>query len=421
MMIRFAPPELRDRLIHARDVLANVCRGWEFFPLDGDFDPDDYDVEVTEGTEIRITLNEALEAVDGTVSEVLWWADCLEKGRLVDRGTVVVPGQTIFYVTPISEEACGIAYHGYPCALSDLGVVAALNVGGIECSVTLVQEFTAFSLFAEKELECDNKVYPSYGERDIFAVVSHKGELEPGRARALCASYLFQLATCHDLVFGFAGFPSSELGDYADFPTTDEGDIGLPLTIRPLDVSTGMPELHDLYLEGATSNNLQWSFVSFVKAVEYVSMTVIKRTAHNEIRARLTAQEALRPHAAYIEGLIELVQQQREYGKQREYIRRTIQECCDLPRVAQLLPAYLGGPGRIAAQEREQKAVVEDLCDAIIATRNYLVHAKAAYESSGKECPDTELREFLDCVKAIAFQAITWYQNLPEHARVAED
>ncbi len=420
-MITFAPPELRDRLIHARDVLADVCYHWDFVPLDGDFDPDDYDVEVAEATEIGITLNEAIDSADATVKEVLWWAECLEKGRLIDRGTVAVPGQTIFHVTPMNDAAWGLAVEDYPCAPDDLDAPASLTVNDTECSVTLVKRLNPFNLFAARELDCDGKISPSYGGGNVFVVASYKGDLDLDAARAVCSSYLFQLATCHDLVFGLTDFPRSDLGDYFDFPEDGDGDERSQVTLRPLDMSKGMPELHDLYLAGATSNDLAWSFVSFVKAIEYVSMTVIKRTAHSEIRARLMAPEALRPDAAYIESLIELAQEQREYRQQREYIRRTLQECCDLPRVIGFLPDSLGGPGRAIAQDRNEKALVDDLCDAIVATRNCLVHAKAAYERTGKECPDAELDQFRSCVKEIAFQTIMWYQNLPEHVRVAED
>ncbi len=225
--------------------------------------------------------------------------------------------------------------------------------------------------------------------------------------------------TCHDLVFRCSEFPVSREIEYADIEI-DTTDI-TPLMLRQIDLSKGMKELYQLYIEGATSNNDEWSFVSFVRVIEFVSMTVAKRTAHDEIRTRLSWPEALRPDASFIDGLIKLVNDQREYYKQKEYIKRAMVECCDLTRITDLLPAYLEGVKKSIINEKERKSAYEDLSEAIYSTRNYLVHAKAAYEMSGKECPDTQLGSFILVTRELAYQVICWYANLPEHARVCSE
>ena len=417
-MVTFKPPELKDRIAAALDSLAEVGES-DFFTLDDSFDPAEYvDREVTEDTDFGFTLYNALEPADTTVREVLWWAECLEKGRAVDRTTVVVPGQTIFYVTPSSNNAQALVFVG-EVGIADLGLTAAGRVDDTRCSVSLVQKFTPFNLFAEKEFECDSKICPSYGEHDVVAVVSHEGELPVDKARELCCAYLFELAAGHDLTFGISEFPRAvDLYYDDDFEIPEEEGHRQRLAIRPLDRSRGMSQLHDLYLQGANSNSEEWAFVSFAKVIEFVSVTVVRRTAHEEVRARLMAPGTLRPDAPFIDSLIGLVERQREYRKQREAIRHTLQDCCDLAQVATLLPPYLGGPIEGSPETKQHKALMTDLSDAIVDTRNRLVHAKPAYESRGKECPDAELERLTRCAKEIAGQVIVWYQGLPEHARV---
>jgi len=417
-VISFKPVELRDKFFRAMEVMDSITQDWDpdlrqMEPNAADYD----DIEVTESTEISFWLNEALERTDSTVREVMRWAECLEQGKLIGRGAVIVPGQTIFYVRPANRKAEGIVYEDYPCSLGDLGMKSSAVIDGKACSLELVNGFTPFNLFAEKELDCDDKVYPSYGERDVFAVVSYDGDLALEKARALCTAYLFELASCHDVAFSLSEFPEV-LYDYAESLDEDEGGEESGFPVRALDLTKGLPELYSLYVEGATSNTPEWAFVSFIKAIEYVSVTVVRRTAHGEIRARLMAPEALRPDAAYIDGLIQLVASQREYAKQREYIRRAIVECCDMSRIAPLLPTYLRETGRVE-RAADQKAIAGDVSDAIVATRNYLVHAKAAYENTGRECPEGQLNDFVACAREIAREAIVWYQGLSEHARLA--
>lgn len=416
-MISFTPPELKAQIIQAKGLLEETLYDWDFYPLDDNYDPDEYDdVEVTADTWISVCLKNALEPVEITVDDFLWMADCLAKGKAVGRGIVVVPGQTIFYISPSNGRARGIAYDAYDAEEDGLGTKATLHINGIECTVSLTRDFNPFHIFAEKYFDCDEKVYPSYGEYDVFAVVSYSGELALPLAKNVLDSFLYQLATCHNIDFASADFPLSEFVEPVEYDRFGEGEGARNLVFRDLDISKGMPELYGLYLEGVTANSNQWAFVSFAKVVEYVSMTVVKRAAHSEIRARLLTPEALRPDAAFMDGLIDLVNQQRDYAKQREYIRRALLECCDVSRIIGLLPAYLSG--RKIDPSKDAKLLIDDLSDAIVDTRNYLVHAKAAYEKHGKECPDTDLPQFLRCMREVAYQTIVWYHSLPEHARV---
>jgi hypothetical protein len=67
---------------------------------------------------------------------------------------------------------------------------------------------------------------------------------------------------------------------------------------------------------------------------------------------------------------------------------------------------------------KKKEEALTELGASLYATRNRTAHAKANYESTGEECPEEQLTDFVECVKLAAQQAVRWYHSRAEDARV---
>ena len=71
-----------------------------------------------------------------------------------------------------------------------------------------------------------------------------------------------------------------------------------------------------------------------------------------------------------------------------------------------------------ASAKQDKEVATREFSFALSATRNAIAHAKANYEPTGEECPETQLSQFVACVEIAAQQVIRWFARCPEHQRV---
>ena len=165
---------------------------------------------------------------------------------------------------------------------------------------------------------------------------------------------------------------------------------------------------------------MEYSLISFVKTLEFISATVVRRAAHDAIRARLSSSRALNPDAAFLDDLTRLVDNQRIFRKDSEALKLTIETCCDAKELAFHAPPKLKSLRSITEESdaKARKAALGELADCLSATRNELSHAKSNYQSTGAECPAAERTQLAECARLAVDQAIRWFGSLSPHARV---
>lgn len=424
-MLKFEPPELLTKICKAAQKFEESCTlhygdGYPFF--EQGFDPADYhedgdDDEIINNNTIIEGCNFHSSSVSFnlSVSEFLEWADILESGELVDRSEYRSSEYTVVYVVPSSELA---QHYVYGDTSIELDVSQMVTIKNSPYEIQLISHATPFSLLLEKEGGCHGDYRPSLEETDLFVKVDHPPNTSPQLISGIIDSYLFELSTSLFLDFTRTRYPEfSDDWEGLEFTpiVDDEGKV----RIRTLNFSDGLPELYRIYLKGVAASDVEHQIINLVKAIEYVSATVIRLTSHNAIRQRLLSSQALAPDAKFLDDLLMLVEDQRIFKKDSEALRLTINTCCDATQLAPHAPPVLNALSSIseASDAKTKKAALDDLSKCLSSTRNQLVHAKANYTLTGAECPSDQLPILAGCVNLAATQAIRWFAGLPIESR----
>ena len=424
-MLKFEPPELFTKICKAAQKFEESCTldyDWHPFHEEG-FDPADYhkdgdDDEIINSNSIieQCCFRNSDVYFDLSVSEFLEWADILESGQLVNRSEYRSSKYTIVYVVPSSDQAHSYVY-GDISSQPDMS--QKLTIEDTTCEVQIISHATPFSLLLEKEGGCDGDYCPSLSENDLFVKVNHPPNTSPQLISGIIDSYLFELSASFFLDFTRTRYPEAFDG-WEDFDFTPIVDNEGKARIRTLNFSDGLPELYRIYLKGVTASDIEHQIINLVKAIEYVSATVIRLTSHDAIRQRLLSFQALAPDAKFLDELIMLVEDQRIYKKDSEALRLTINTCCDTTQLAPHAPPVLKTLFSLSetSDAKTKKAALDDLSKCLSSTRNQLVHAKTNYILTGNECPSDQLSTLAGCVNLAATQVIRWFAGLPIESRV---
>ena len=423
-MLKFEPPELLTKICKAAQKFEESCtlHDYDWYPFHEEgFEPADHhedgdDDEIINNNTIIENCNFANSDVsfDLSVSEFLEWADILESGQLIDRSEYRSSEYTIVYVEPSSDQAHRYAY-GDTSTEPDMS--QKVTIGNTTYEIQLISHATPFSLLIEKEGGCEDYC-PSLSVDDLFVKVDHPTNTSPQLISDIIDSYLFELSTSFFLDFTRTRFPEAFSGwEDLDFTpiVEDEGKI----RIRTLNFSSGLPELYRIYLKGVTASDVEHQVLNLVKAIEYVSATVIRLAAHEAMRKRLLSSQALAPDANFLDDLLMLMEKQRIYKKDSEALMLTINTCCDATQLAPHAPAVLNILSSISetSDTKTKKTALDDLSKCLSSTRNQLVHAKANYSLTGNECPSDQLPILAGCVNLAATQVIRWFAGLPVESR----
>jgi hypothetical protein len=239
---------------------------------------------------------------------------------------------------------------------------------------------------------------------------------------ALAASYLFELDEQTGMAF------SRSAWSLPSIPSMDEHEEdqylrGLEsIRLRPLMSGAGLSSLLDLYEKAISlENGTEQQFVAFIKAMEYVSATVVNSERNEQIRKRLLSPTALSPDASFIRDLNQLFETLRTFRKDAEALRLTLETCCDAVELAKHAPPKLTQLKSIKEESSaaDKRKALEALSTMFTATRNMFSHAKANYSLTGDECPEKELTELTKCARVAARQCTRWYAHSDVSLRVA--
>jgi hypothetical protein len=423
-MLKFEPPELLTKICKAAQKFEESCTlNYDWYPFHEEgFNPADYhedgdDDEIINSNSIieGCSFSHSDVCFDLSVSEFLEWADILESGQLIDRSEYRSSKYTIVYVVPSSDQAHSYVYRD---TSTKLDMSQKVTIENTTYEVQLISHATPFSLLLEKEGGCEDYC-PSLSDSDLFVKVDHPSNTSPQIISDIIDSYLFELSTSFFLDFTRTRYPEAFYG-WEDLDFTPIVDDKGKVRIRTPNISNGLPELYRIYLKGVTTSDVEHQIINLVKAIEYVSATVIRLTSHDAIRQRLLNPKALAPDAKFLDDLIMLVEDQSSYRKDSEALRLTIKTCCDATQLAPHAPPVLKTLSSLseASDAKTKKTALDDLSKCLSSTRNQLVHAKANYTLTGNECPSDQLSILAGCVNLAATQVIRWFAGLPIESRV---
>lgn len=450
-MIRFNPPELFDRWKAALRVLQDHCDSGNWPPvLADDWDPDGWpDGEFTEDSEIEgiQPMGRTEDTFKRKVSTLLSWAEEIPSAKMHERMFLVTSKRALVHVWPVGEDSWRFFEHDVDGRR--LFPVEILH-GGRAFEVCLTFGLTPFAFFVGH----GDKYCPVVQDTDPFVEMRFEGKPPTlDVVREIVAGFMFSVSTrfggCAYQVTPFrdpSGYePDDDGEDDPRDPEPPSGDAGAwddwwqrrrdrrearratflvereAARLRPVTVSAGMGDLLTLYNHGLSEErDEEYRVLCFAKVIEFVALTAVKQKAHAEIRKRLMDSRALAPDARFIEDLIQLVDAQRDYRKDAEALRLAVREFADLVTLAPLATPALASLRAFSQSsgEKDRERALDDLSAMISATRNQIVHGKANYTLTGRECPREQTGQFVRLMQTVAIQAVNWFGTVPESARV---
>ncbi len=408
-MITFAPPELKDKLAKSMTTFRNILEDVdiEFYPIDdSDFDPASHEDEiVTEATLMTLYIPRSGN-IELEVKEFLGLCEELPTAKIIEDVEYRSLNRSIIRIEPTNDKAMEYLYHttgdgAVPSVeLSfDLGESRFINL-------SLVSGFSYFALLVVKNGDYD-KYNPPYLSEELFVQALYPKKTAQATIDHAINAYLFELSTSLGLDFSKSPRP-------AEFESNDEAlfEKIAKTNLRPLIHDTALKDLLELYNRAiALSHDEELEIFLFVRVLEYVSATVVRMSANEDIRKRLLSPKALRPDARFISDLIGLVDSHRVNRKDAEALRLTVEVCCDAVELAKLAPEYIGALKQITEDSTilDKKKALSRLAACFSATRNQFAHAKANYERTGDECPLSQRVQLANCARLAAQQAIRWF------------
>lgn len=366
------------------------------------------DIEVTGKTELSLEIHHcdplalSLEDVIALANEVS--AKSTSFDGLIYHSTF----RTLLRIRP--QDARSAAFLETVGANDEPLMSSTVAVGEGTCNVGLATVSPHVALWIVAKDYFYDKYFPPMSSDDCFIEVRHKNDCDIELDMAVAQAYLFELNSSLGLMLAESPRPT---GGEELYPEEEQLQdlFDRARRLRPLLMGTGMSELLREFNKGVASWDVETTFLCLVKCIEYVSATVVRERQYEDLRKRLQSAEALRPTAAYLDGLLALFEENRQFTKDHEALRLTVERCCDPVLLAKHTPPCLANLASIASASKpaERRQALQDLAGCLSATRNQLAHAKANYELTGKECPSDQLSMLVVCAKFAAEQCIRWY------------
>ena len=265
-----------------------------------------------------------------------------------------------------------------------------------------------------------HKFYPPVPDDELFVEVSFEGFANKELIRNLAYAYLFEISTGLKVDLLPHPWPPifAESDRPADITPTEK------IRFRPLMIGKGITQIIYLYQKAVISSDPETQLLQFYKVFEHVSQTVVHLHLIQGTRGKLLSTSALNPDATFILELQALFEQHRNVTRDREAIKLTFKTCCEVTELSRVAPSFLKekmpqlSDLTNVPKLKDRQDLLEKIGECIVATRNALAHSKAAYDSTGAECPSEELVEFIECAKVAAQQVIRWYDSQPQDLRI---
>ncbi|MDD3024587.1 MAG: hypothetical protein PHE26_11885, partial [Syntrophomonadaceae bacterium] len=261
--------------------------------------------------------------------------------------------------------------------------------------------------------EYDDYIPPILHDEYFIEISIETGEITKQEVDSIYNAYIFEIKAT--LNIDISENPRPEL--YEPYNSNDEkGGIKL----RQLILGEGTFELLKLFNSVSAHIEPEIRVLYYSKVAEYVSQTIVKKELLETVLNKLNTRRALTPDADYVIELERIFEEQRNYKKDNEALRLTIETCCDIFELAKISPVYLSKVKKISAGSLKEDRIeaLREFATAMSDTRNMIAHAKTNYTKKGKECPPEQINEFADCCMVAAIQVIRWYSRQHESIKI---
>lgn len=188
--------------------------------------------------------------------------------------------------------------------------------------------------------------------------------------------------------------------------------------------SKGLSEVLDIF-NNAEGYDYNRSIVEYVKVIEYISATVIRKKLTEEVMSEISELDNVKLISNHIERLEKIfIDNNKNTKMDSDKIKETIIECCRVEKLAEYSPMYLKSLYKLRniknVKEENIQRAKNDLARSISNTRNNLSHAKVNYQKKDLECPDNEKEQFMILLRNVCIQIIEWYSKEDNNIRVIE-
>lgn len=429
-MLIFEPSEFELELKNALEGFAKKydigfpCIEGDFIdPTDEDFDPSDYDdMIITPQSKCMISLPRVINNYELSYQQFIDILLEAQQAKLVDNTEVWSSKRYLLRVDAKYNETMSLLdRHFYYQEREGLYKIFehVEIIDGYECTCCLVRGLTIFGIIIASEGDWD-KYFPPITETECFIEVSFPEGKSESMVRNIAEAYIFELSTSYNLHLTKSPRPTLDGHDYWD-KDGDENEIPPePLSLRPLLIGKGIHGVIELFNRAKSIDNPDIALLFYVKVIEYVSPTIIRQNLMTTVQNKLASPRVMNPDASFILELDCIFQENRIYKKDKESIALTIEQCCDIDELKRIAPPFLKKLAMIKDDsiKSEKEAATREFANALYATRNSIAHAKANYEPTGEECPESQMPQFVECAELAAQQVVRWFGRSPEHIRV---
>jgi hypothetical protein len=342
------------------------------------------------------------EGIDVPNHEIIGFYELEENSKIINNLELIHPKLYLQRVTLDGTEIAMFENFLLDLQLRDSNVKVGLNTD---------HSF----LFSYKLLKAKHPEPLSY---DSFIQISGS-ELELEECRTICKTFIFEL-NCFS---GLALTPSpnkpsaivdAEYDDYFEARQMQLKEFGI-LT-RNFLVCSDTVKVIEIFNRAISCEDSELSILYFSKVIEYVSETVVRMKITEVGRKVLSSNRALMPDANFIKELQDVFKSL-SYKKDSESTELTIQTCCYINDLAEIIPEYIKNKFEKYRKQSDQ-AALEFLAKCISATRNNIAHAKSNYVATGNEMPEQHYEGFAQLMRVVSQQCIRWYSAQSPSMRI---
>jgi len=424
-VLRFDPLELEEEVKTALQGIAGSIDDAEFAfledgfnPLEEGFDPAEFeDITITEDSKLKIGLPQCDDSIEITYGELIALADELANAKLVENVEYWAPTRFLLRVAPIApHSSLKLIEHLYAGSSFAEGIcITETVVGPCKCECSLVSGYSPFA-FLITGRACWDKYYPPVLPDDLFIQVCFDKGASPALVREIASAYQFELGATLSLYLE----RSPRADEIDNMWEGAEANDWSPPPLRPLLIGAGLPPLLQLSNKAVANVDAEVCVLYLTKCFEYVAQTVVRQQLVETMRAKLMSPRALNPSADFIIEIESLLEELRNFRRDREAVILTAVHCCEATELAPHAPPFLTALAKVngKTKRKEREEALKHFAASLIATRNSIAHAKANYEPTGEECPDAQLGLFAECARIAAQQVIRWYADRSESSRV---
>lgn len=360
---------------------------------------EDTDLNLSDESLIEIRLPHAFDDdIPIAVSEMWEFINIANYGKIVNNQKFVSAQSSLIYISENIELIELLQTN--TLNLNDFSIEQPWN--NKQVYVSLVRGFTCYALRLVIEKEYD-KYFPPVNNYELFIEITSDENLTEEEVDNISQAYIFECKA----TLGFNLTPGTRTNEYLGVDIDEFESQAKSIRLRPLISEKGLFEIFKLYNNANRIEDAEFLVLTYVKVLEYISPTVIKKTMMESVSKKLYDPRALHPDSSYILELEGLFNQHRERKKDSESMQLTLEICCDLEAIRKTAPNLLN------------KIKNFDSFAAMTSnTRNMIAHAKANYQKKGTECPPQHMKEFSDALQVAARQAIYWFAQQHENSRI---